>query len=156
MVHGLIVAVERKNEGGLGLVGSGRVGSRRVQIGSVRVGWMLFFTRLPKPHSWIVLCNLSFNFPIVINLVQKFFIIDVENRIIMGNFFFCLVTCVVQRRNLDPPYWKVLGKLFIITITDRRKSKSIKPMKLRFWCVEKILGTIASKTYGKGSNFFAT
>ena len=38
MVHGLIVAVERKNDGGLGLVGSGRVGSRQVQIGSVRVG----------------------------------------------------------------------------------------------------------------------
>ena len=37
MVHGLIVAVERKNEGGLGLVGSGRVWSGLV--GSGRVGY---------------------------------------------------------------------------------------------------------------------
>ena len=36
MVHGLIVAVERKNDGGLGLVGSGRVGSRRVASGTDR------------------------------------------------------------------------------------------------------------------------
>ena len=36
MVHGTIVAVERKKEGGLGRVGSGRVGSGRV--GSGRVG----------------------------------------------------------------------------------------------------------------------
>ena len=36
MVHGTILAVERKKEGGLGRVGSGRVGSGRV--GSGRVG----------------------------------------------------------------------------------------------------------------------
>ena len=38
MVHGAIVAVERKNKGGLGRVGSGRVGSGRVQVGSGRAG----------------------------------------------------------------------------------------------------------------------
>ena len=32
MVHGTIVAVERKKEGGLGRVGSGRVGSGRVNV----------------------------------------------------------------------------------------------------------------------------
>ena len=32
MVHGAIVAVERKNKGGLGRVGSGRVVSRSVQV----------------------------------------------------------------------------------------------------------------------------
>ena len=41
MVHGAIVAMERKNKGGLGRVGSGRV-----QVGSGRAGWTLFFTRL--------------------------------------------------------------------------------------------------------------
>ena len=46
MVHGAILAVERKNKGGLGRVGSGRVGSGRVQVGSGRAGWTLFFTRL--------------------------------------------------------------------------------------------------------------
>ncbi|XP_066015324.1 uncharacterized protein [Pocillopora verrucosa] len=52
--------------------------------------------------------------------------------ILLGLRYKEIVTLRRQRRNLDPPYWKVLGKLFIITITDRRKSKSIKPMKLRF------------------------
>ena len=32
MVHGTIVAVERKKEGSLGRVGSGRVGSGRVNV----------------------------------------------------------------------------------------------------------------------------
>ena len=32
MVHGAILAVERKNKGGLGRVGSGRVVSRSVQV----------------------------------------------------------------------------------------------------------------------------
>ena len=38
MVHGTIVAVERKKEGGLGRVGSGRVGSGRVGSGRVGLG----------------------------------------------------------------------------------------------------------------------
>ena len=37
-MHGAIVAVERKNKGGLGRVGSGRVGSGRVGSGRVRSG----------------------------------------------------------------------------------------------------------------------
>ena len=37
MAHGAIVAVERKNKGGLGRVGSGRVGSGRVGSGRVQV-----------------------------------------------------------------------------------------------------------------------
>ena len=41
MVHGAIVAVERKNKEGLGRVWSGRV-----QVGSGRAGWTLFFIRL--------------------------------------------------------------------------------------------------------------
>ena len=41
MVHGAILAMERKNKGGLGRVGLGRV-----QVGSGRAGWTLFFTRL--------------------------------------------------------------------------------------------------------------
>ena len=40
MVHGTIVAVKRKNKGGLGRVWSGRV-----QVGSGRAGWTLFFTQ---------------------------------------------------------------------------------------------------------------
>ena len=44
MVHGAIVAVERKNKEAW--LGSGRVGSGRVQVGSGRAGWTLFFTRL--------------------------------------------------------------------------------------------------------------
>ena len=41
MAHGATVTVERKNKGGFGRVGSGRV-----QVGSGRGGWTLFFTRL--------------------------------------------------------------------------------------------------------------
>ena len=47
MVHGTIVAVERKKEGGLGRVGSGRVGSGRVgsgRVGSGRVNVVLYPT----------------------------------------------------------------------------------------------------------------
>ena len=39
MVHGAIVAVERKNK-------EAWLGSGRVQVGSGRAGWTLFFTRL--------------------------------------------------------------------------------------------------------------
>ena len=49
MVHGAIVAVERKNKGGLGRVGSGRVGSGRVgscpgRFRSSRVNVLLYPT----------------------------------------------------------------------------------------------------------------
>ena len=59
--------------------------------------------------------------------------------------FFCLLTCVERRRNLESPYRKVLGKLFTITITDVHKSGSIKPMKLRFCYVEKYWGQLQVK-----------
>ena len=58
---------------------------------------------------------------------------------------FCLLTCVERSRNLESPYKKVLGKLFTITITDVHKSGSIKPMKLRFCCVEKYWGQLQVK-----------
>ena len=54
--------------------------------------------------------------------------------------FFNLVMCVGQRRNLEFPNRKVLGKLITITITIGRKSGSIKPTKLRLCCVENLLG----------------
>ena len=50
-----------------------------------------------------------------------------------------------KRKNLESPYRKLLGKLFTITITDVHKSGSIKPMKLRFCCVEKYWGQLQVK-----------
>ena len=44
MVHGAIVAVERKNKGGLGRVGSGRVGSCPGRFRSSRVNVLLYPT----------------------------------------------------------------------------------------------------------------